>query len=181
MNTTNNSKSKFQFRYLKEFVYGGIDGCVTTFAVVAGSTGAGLTPSLIIVLGFANLIADGFSMSVGNYLSVKSELDSQKSEVPVQHRSTPLQTARATFLSFVCMGMVPLVVYILNYFGIITSMFLFPLSAGLTFFAFLFIGFLRGYLTGSSMVRGIWETLILGVIAASLAYFVGNTLEKLLD
>lgn len=60
--------------YLGEFVYGGMDGCVTTFAVVAGAAGAGLDPSIVIILGFANLIADGFSMSVGSYLSHKSEL-----------------------------------------------------------------------------------------------------------
>jgi VIT1/CCC1 family predicted Fe2+/Mn2+ transporter len=59
--------------YLGEFVYGGIDGSVTTFAVVAGSVGAGLDSSVIIILGFANLIADGFSMSVGAFLSAKSE------------------------------------------------------------------------------------------------------------
>lgn len=61
--------------YLGEFVYGGIDGAVTTFAVVAGSVGAGLESSVIIILGFANLLADGFAMSVGAYLSTKSEQD----------------------------------------------------------------------------------------------------------
>lgn len=60
-------------RYLKEFVYGGIDGAVTTFAVVAGAVGAGLDESIIIILGFANLLADGFSMSVGAYLAAKTE------------------------------------------------------------------------------------------------------------
>ena len=59
--------------YLGEFGYGGMDGCVTTFAVVAGSVGAGLNSSIIIILGFANLLADGFAMSVGAYLSAKTE------------------------------------------------------------------------------------------------------------
>ncbi|MEQ9188602.1 MAG: VIT1/CCC1 transporter family protein [Cryomorphaceae bacterium] len=59
--------------HLGEIVYGGIDGCVTTFAVVAGAEGAGLSSSIVIILGCANLIADGFSMSVGAYLSSKSE------------------------------------------------------------------------------------------------------------
>ncbi len=59
--------------YLGEVVYGGIDGCVTTFAVVAGAVGAGLSSSVIIILGFANLLADGFAMSVGAYLSSKTE------------------------------------------------------------------------------------------------------------
>jgi vacuolar iron transporter family protein len=64
--------NRFQ-AYLGEFVYGGIDGSVTTFAVVAGASGANLDSSIVIILGFANLIADGFSMSVGSYLSTKSE------------------------------------------------------------------------------------------------------------
>jgi len=58
--------------YLSEFVYGGIDGSVTTFAVVAGASGANLESSVIIILGFANLVADGFAMSVGSYLSAKT-------------------------------------------------------------------------------------------------------------
>ncbi|MCX2719013.1 VIT1/CCC1 transporter family protein [Lentiprolixibacter aurantiacus] len=61
--------------YLGEFVYGGMDGSVTTFAVVAGSVGAGLDSSVIIILGFANLLADGFAMSVGAYLSAKTQKD----------------------------------------------------------------------------------------------------------
>jgi len=64
--------------YIGEFVYGGIDGSVTTFAVVAGSVGANLDSSVIIILGFANLIADGFAMSVGSYLSNKSEQENYR-------------------------------------------------------------------------------------------------------
>ena len=56
--------NKYQ-NYLGEFVYGGIDGSVTTFAIVAGSVGADLSASVVLILGFANLLADGFSMSVG--------------------------------------------------------------------------------------------------------------------
>lgn len=55
------------------FVYGAIDGAVTTFAIVTGVVGASLSPSIIIILGFANLLADGFSMAVGNYLAVKTQ------------------------------------------------------------------------------------------------------------
>ena len=75
---------KFQ-DYLGEFVYGGIDGSVTTFAVVAGSAGAGLESSIIIILGFANLIADGFSMSVGAYLSTKSEKQKYEKHKAVEY------------------------------------------------------------------------------------------------
>lgn len=71
--------------YLGEFVYGGIDGSVTTFAVVAGSAGAGLSSEVIIILGFANLIADGFAMSVGSYLSTKSEKENYQKHKAVEY------------------------------------------------------------------------------------------------
>ena len=54
----------FNKDYISEFIYGGIDGAINTFAVVAGAAGANLSISVVIILGFANLIADGFSMSV---------------------------------------------------------------------------------------------------------------------
>lgn len=61
--------------YLGDFVLGGVDGAVTTFAVVAGVAGAGLPSGIAVVLGFTNVLADGFSMAVSNYLSTKSEHD----------------------------------------------------------------------------------------------------------
>src|SRR3989338_5434381 len=61
-------------QYLGEFVYGAIDGTVTTFAVVAGATGASLDFVIVIILGFANLLADGFSMACGNFLSEKTQV-----------------------------------------------------------------------------------------------------------
>jgi len=57
---------------ISDAVLGGIDGCVTTFAVVSGVIGAGLSPAIALVLGFANLAADGFSMAISNYESIKA-------------------------------------------------------------------------------------------------------------
>lgn len=59
--------------YLRDFVYGGIDGAVTTFAVVAGTIGAELSTKIILILGAANLIADGFSMAASNFLGTRAE------------------------------------------------------------------------------------------------------------
>lgn len=59
--------------YLRDFIYGAIDGAVTTFAVVSGVAGADLSNSIIIILGIANLIGDGFSMAAGNFLGVRAE------------------------------------------------------------------------------------------------------------
>lgn len=59
-------------RYLRDFVYGAIDGTVTTFAVVTGVAGAGLSTGIVLVLGAANLLGDGFSMAAGNYLGTRA-------------------------------------------------------------------------------------------------------------
>ena len=59
--------------YLADFIYGAIDGTVTTFAVVSGVAGANLSPNVIIILGFANLIGDGFSMAASNYLGTRTD------------------------------------------------------------------------------------------------------------
>lgn len=64
--------------FIKDIVYGGIDGIITTFAVVSGSAGADLAGYIVIILGLANLFADGISMGVGNFLSIKSERDNYK-------------------------------------------------------------------------------------------------------
>lgn len=58
---------------VSDAVLGGIDGCITTFAVVSGSVGAGFPSAVAVVLGFANLVADGFSMAISNYESSKAE------------------------------------------------------------------------------------------------------------
>ena len=59
--------------YLRDFVYGAIDGTVTSFAVVSGVAGAGLNPEIVVVLGLANLVGDGFSMAASNYLGTRTE------------------------------------------------------------------------------------------------------------
>ncbi len=89
--------------YLKEWVYGGIDGVVTTFAIVAGVVGAGLSPAIVMVLGLANLLADGFSMAASAYSAMKAEDDNYKRlyarEVRhvEQHRDGELEETRQIF------------------------------------------------------------------------------------
>jgi len=81
-------KEHFYFggKYLRSGVYGGLDGIVTTFAVVAGVIGANLSSAIILILGFANLIADGISMAVGDYLSTKSEGEYYKKEFNTENK-----------------------------------------------------------------------------------------------
>ena len=66
-------KTKPAHNYLRDFIYGAIDGAVTTFAVVSGVAGAQLSTGIVIILGVANLIADGFSMAISNYLGTRTE------------------------------------------------------------------------------------------------------------
>jgi len=223
--------------FLTEFVYGSIDGSVTTFAVVAGAAGAELDTKIVLILGFANLIADGFSMSVGNYLSVKSEIDNYRRHEKVEYwevdnlpekekdeireiyaakgfegplleevvrvisndkdrwvdvmmkeelemnlpAESPVKTASVTFLSFVVIGFIPLLTYVINFFGSMESNILFPLSCLFTSFAFILIGYLKSYVNDTNKLKSIIETLLLGGIAATLSYFVGDVLEKLLS
>ncbi len=72
--------------YLRDCVYGGIDGAVTTFAIVAGVVGAGLPARVIIALGIANVLADGFSMAAANYSGTKAEADNARRLRAVEER-----------------------------------------------------------------------------------------------
>ncbi len=72
--------------HLKDMVYGGIDGAVTTFAIVAGVEGAGFSHAVIVALGLANILADGFSMAAGNFAGTRAELDDRARIVSVEKR-----------------------------------------------------------------------------------------------
>ncbi|AHM04139.1 nodulin 21-related protein [Roseibacterium elongatum DSM 19469] len=72
--------------YLRDLVYGAIDGAVTTFAIVAGVAGAGLSPAVIVALGLANVLADGLSMAAGNYSGTKAERDDARRLADIERR-----------------------------------------------------------------------------------------------
>lgn len=226
--------NRFQ-EYLGEFVYGGIDGSVTTFAVVAGAVGASLDSSIIIILGFANLFADGFSMSVGSYLSSKSERDNfnkhqkieywevdnipeaEKEEVRQIYREkgfegdllekvvevitsdrdrwvdvmmkdelymmktnkSPFAMGAVTFISFILIGLIPLYLYVWDYFyGFEGNLFL--STCLLTSLGFIVVGLLKSYVNETNWLKGVLETLVLGAIAAAVAFYVGDVLESII-
>ena len=76
--------------YIRDFIYGGIDGAVTTFAVVSGVSGAELSTSIVLILGFANLAADGFSMAASNYLGTRAEQDDYRRLEKIEYRHIEL-------------------------------------------------------------------------------------------
>jgi VIT1/CCC1 family predicted Fe2+/Mn2+ transporter len=71
---------KKEGQYVRSLIYGGLDGIITTFAVVAGVAGASLSAAVVLIMGFANLIADGLSMAIGDYLSTRAEIEYGRSE-----------------------------------------------------------------------------------------------------
>lgn len=178
MSLTKKVKSHFE-DYLSEFVYGGIDGAVTTFAVVAGAAGAGFSSTVVIVLGFANLIADGFSMSVGSYLSSKSELEvlAKKGKIS-EGEISPIINGFSTFLAFIVMGFIPLLSYTADYLFTLNLEHQFEIAIVLTAIAFITIGLMKSHVAKTSKVRGVLETVILGAIAAGFAYVLGSVLEN---
>lgn len=166
------------WKYLPEFVYGAIDGSVTTFAVVAGAIGAGLSSAVILILGFANLFADGFSMASSNYLSNKSDHDLNSKK---KFDKKPIKSAFATFIAFVLIGLIPLLFFILAFFipGLVYYAFLF--SCILTGMAFLLVGIVKGNVTGKKKVRSALETLLIGGIASVIAFLVGHFLRTIVS
>ncbi len=167
--------------YLSEFVYGGIDGAVTTFAVVAGATGARFDTKILLVLGFANLIADGFSMGVGSYLSTKSQIQLMaKNGKSVANEPSPIINGLSTYFSFILVGLVPLFAYTVDAIFGLNNQNLFVISIGLTALAFAAVGYLKSKVAKAPIIRAIVETLILGLIAAGLAYFLGDLLERII-
>lgn len=163
-------------KYLPEFVYGSIDGTITTFAIIAGIAGARLDTSIVIILGFSNVLADGFSMASSNYLSEQSHQEQTATSNP----SSPFKTALATFVSFITIGSIPVISYILAgslpYFS--NHQFLFAMiCTGITFLG---IGATRGIISGKYPLLSALQTFSIGSIAAGVAYGVGAFLEKII-
>jgi VIT1/CCC1 family predicted Fe2+/Mn2+ transporter len=164
----------YREKYLPEFIYGGIDGVVTTFAIVAGVVGAGLNPSIVLILGFSNVLADGFSMASSNFLAERAEVRMGRGS-----GKTPIRTAFATFSSFVLLGTAPLIAFLFELLFGWFSGHQFVVSIILTSLAFIVIGFIKGGVTGQNKIRASVETLLVGGIAALVAYGVGAFLHNL--
>lgn len=167
--------------FLKAAVFGANDGIVTTFAVVAGVAGAGLDSRIILILGVANLLADGFSMGVGDYLGEKAEADLKNNRHGVgYHRFHPLwMTGIITFFAFVIAGTLPLLPYLayLTGFPLETRHQLFA-SIIATAIAMFLVGSVRTIITGGKWVRNGFQTMGIGAIAAIVAYTAGAIIDR---
>jgi VIT1/CCC1 family predicted Fe2+/Mn2+ transporter len=230
-----NSSESSKGSYLSDFVFGGIDGSVTTFAVVSGVVGASLPTSIVLILGFANLFADGFSMAVGNYLSTKSKKeymekirkaeevsvvnipDEEREEIReifkekgfsgrqleeavkiitnnkeiwidtmmkdefgiLEEQKSPLRGALVTFTAFNLIGFIPLCAYVLSHLFRSLEDHTFLLSVLLTSCAFFIVGSVKGKIVNKKWCLSGLETLLIGGVAAAIAFLAGFFLKNL--
>jgi VIT1/CCC1 family predicted Fe2+/Mn2+ transporter len=217
--------------YLRDWIYGGIDGAVTTFAVVSGVAGARLSSWIILALGFANLFADGFSMAASNFLGTKAEHDDWQRLQAIENRHIDLApegereevrqiyqlkgfagedlerivqlvtsnrerwvrtmlteeyglpseirsswiAAMTTFIAFVVCGLVPLVPFLFKFSHAL------EVSVVMTGIVFVAIGSAKSRWSTAPWWRSGLTTLLVGAIAAALAYAAGVLLKSLAE
>ena len=228
-------KRKTPYSWVADFVYGGIDGAVTTFAVVAGVQGATLPVSIVLILGFANLFADGVSMAVSKYSGDKAEKEriqrirrmEYKSirENPAEERAEveeilrdhgftgkalesamhvmtkdkdvwvevmmkyefnvaeeaiyPLKGARTTFIAFQIIGIIPLIGYLFSPLLPFSTNSIFLMTTLFTMGALFIVGTIKTRFTDEVWWKAGLKTLLVGGVAASIAYIVGYLLRGL--
>ena len=151
-------------QYLSEFVYGGIDGIITTFSIVAGSTGGDLLKNVIIILGISNVLSDGYSMGISRYISSKTEI-----KQGLLKNKNALVSSLVTFFSFIAVGITPIVPFFM-YNGDFAK----QLSLFIACIVFFTIGALKGKILKESVLYGGLEVLGIGLSAAFISYFVGE-------
>ena len=159
--------------YLPDLVYGANDGIITTFAVVSGVVGASLSTRVILILGFANLVADGISMGASNYLSRRSYAEAKDRA----ERSEAAKHGAATTLAFVVAGILPLLAYLFP----VDADLEYGLAIVLTCTALFVVGAARSFVTKLGWVRSGLEMLFIGALAASVAYSIGALAATLTD
>ena len=152
---------------LSEFVYGGIDGIITTFSIIAGSAGGNLTRKVILILGISNVLSDGYSMGVSRYLSSKTEITQG-----ILQQKNALFSGIATFMSFVIIGLMPVIPFMFNEGRIAQNQSL--ITALIVFFL---IGSVKGYYLNESIFKNGLETLSIGISAAAISYYIGKILN----
>ena len=163
--------------YIREIIYGANDGIITTFAVVAGVTGGDLSSRVVLIVGAANLFADGLSMAAGNYLSIRSHESVLETKGLPEEESFPLRHAGATFAAFVVAGVVPLVPYVIPAWTFQR----FASSIALTLLAMFAVGASRAWIADVRWWRAGCEMLGLGAVVAALAYGSGAVVAAIVS
>lgn len=156
-------------KFLGEFIYGATDGIITTFSIVAGSTGGDLVQRVITILGISNVLSDGYSMGISRYLSSKAEI-----EQGLLKEKDAIQSGIFTFISFVVIGVMPIIPFFI-YKGYQAK----TLSLVIAIILFAMIGFIKGLVLKQSVIFKSLESLFIGLSAAIISYFVGIFVNKM--
>jgi VIT1/CCC1 family predicted Fe2+/Mn2+ transporter len=160
--------------HISNIVYGANDGIITTFAVVSSAAGAGFSHQVIIILGIANLVADGFSMGASKYLSLNSEQQADPTNRHLRERSS-VGDGTMTFVSFVIAGSLPLLPFLFPQLGGSD----FSVSIAATALALFVVGSLRSLVTKEHALWAGIEMLLVGGFAAAIAYGLGYYVKAL--
>jgi VIT1/CCC1 family predicted Fe2+/Mn2+ transporter len=155
--------------YIRDIVYGANDGLITTFAVVSGVAGGSLSTLAVVVVGAANLVADGISMGVGNFLAIRADERAREAAALPEQEAFPSKHALATLVAFVVAGAIPLGPYVML--GVDQRL---VWSSALTFGALFLLGAARALVTVDRWWRAGLETLALGLVVAAAAYGAGR-------
>ena len=145
--------------------------------MVAGVTGGTLSPLTVLVLGVANLLADGLSMGVGNYLGIRSDERVREAQHLPEQEAFPIRHAVATFVAFVVAGTVPLLPYVFS--SIDANRFAW--SAGLSLAVLFTVGAARSRVGIGAWWKNGLEVLGLGVVVGGVAYGAGSLVVRLVD
>jgi VIT1/CCC1 family predicted Fe2+/Mn2+ transporter len=154
--------------YLRDLVYGALDGVITTMAVLAGAEGASLSMRVGLILGLANLLGDGLSMGASNYLGLRSEIEQAGGSVSAE---APWRHGLATLAAFVVVGAVPLAAFIVS---AASGVAVFPVAAVLAALALSVAGAVRAAFVRKTAARSAVEMLSVGALAGGAAYLVGR-------
>jgi VIT1/CCC1 family predicted Fe2+/Mn2+ transporter len=154
--------------YIRDLVYGANDGLITTFAVVSGVAGGSLAVAAVVIIGAANLVADGISMGVGNFLSIRADERAREAAGLPEQEAFPWKHAVATLCAFVGAGVIPLLPYLVPY---VERRLLW--SSASTFAALFALGASRATVTSDRWWRSGLETLLLGDVVGAAAYGAG--------
>jgi VIT1/CCC1 family predicted Fe2+/Mn2+ transporter len=161
--------------YVRELIYGANDGIITTFAVVAGVAGGGLSLRVVLIVGAANLFADGLSMAVGNYLSIRAHESVLEAQQLPEEEASPFRHGGATFLAFVLAGTLPLIPYMIPELAIDRLAW----SIVLTLFALFAVGASRALIANVRWWAAGLEMFGLGAVVAAVAYGSGAVVAAL--
>lgn len=161
--------------YIRDLVYGANDGIITTFAVVAGVAGGSLSTIAVLIVGAANLAADGLAMGIGNLVAIRANESALAADGLPEQEACPWKHGLATLVAFVTAGAMPLLPYVLP----MADASRLRWSAFVTLATLFVIGAARAFITRDRWWKTGFEMLLLGGVVALAAYGAGALVARI--